>query len=168
MKMNSKKGVSPLIATVLIIALTVALSVFLMNWAFGFFKERTTATSESTKDQLLCATGINFDVDCGCTQVGAAAPTCQGSFTYTSDFRLGGDVILRLITADGQVLTQANTTMIEPYDTFAVSSMGTLTISTRQPIDLEGIITVIVDSQGKRILCGQLAKLRKSCKYLRS
>ena len=69
-KLN-KKGISPLIATVLLIGFTVALAALVMTWGSGFIKKITTETSESTDLALKCA-NLDFkitNVDCSSKSV---------------------------------------------------------------------------------------------------
>ncbi len=65
--MKNKKGISPLIATVLLIGLTVALVVVVANWSFDFLKKTTKDTEDRTKQSLACANDLSFqitEVDC--------------------------------------------------------------------------------------------------------
>lgn len=56
-----KKGISPLIATVLLIGFTVALFVVVMTWGSGFVRDMTTSTESSTKAALKC-TQLDFKI----------------------------------------------------------------------------------------------------------
>ena len=58
---GNKKGISPLIATVLIIGFTIVLSALVITWASGLFKKTVSDTDELAEFNLLCTTG--FDVD---------------------------------------------------------------------------------------------------------
>lgn len=58
---NSKKGVSPLIATVLLIAFSVALGAVVMNWGRGFISEKTDDVEKTTDVQLKCSVDILLD-----------------------------------------------------------------------------------------------------------
>tara|TARA_Y100000310_G_scaffold337122_1_gene423360 strand:- start:2807 stop:3286 length:480 start_codon:yes stop_codon:yes gene_type:complete len=65
--MMNKKGISPLIATVLIIGFTVVLAAVVMNWGLDFFKGVTEETEQQTQQTLICASDLMFeisDVDC--------------------------------------------------------------------------------------------------------
>ena len=174
--LKSKKGVSPLIATVLIIALTVALTVFLMNWAFGFFKERTSETSKSTKEQLLCVSAVDFDLECSCQKI--TGGTC--SFTVINNNALqlgipggptvpGGVLNVRLISTNQKIVTTtiAGTATTPPIDSFGTAPSGlsiTKPAGATEPFDLEIIIPKVKDpTTGVITECGGLAKLRKMC-----
>jgi flagellin-like protein len=159
---KSKKGVSPLIATVLIIALTVALSVFLMNWAFGFFKERSDETSRLTNEQLLCATRVQLDFDCSCRET-----ICNYAFKNNANFELSDGIRVRLTSADGQLVEDNTPAAKASIDGFGALS-GTLNpaADAEAPFDLEIIAPVVKDiAANVKVNCGELAKLRKRCSF---
>ncbi|MBD3203262.1 hypothetical protein GF327_03140 [Candidatus Woesearchaeota archaeon] len=57
-----KKGVSPLIATVLLIAFSVALGAVVMSWGRSFIDSQTSDVDSGTSQQMTCSldVGINF------------------------------------------------------------------------------------------------------------
>ena len=57
-----KKGVSPLIATVLLIAFTVAIGSVVMNWGTGYIKEEQSVATSTSNVKLICATDVNLKV----------------------------------------------------------------------------------------------------------
>ncbi|MBI2110144.1 hypothetical protein HYT58_03170 [Candidatus Woesearchaeota archaeon] len=57
-----KRGISPLIATVLLIGFTVALAVLVINWGVEYTKKTTEQTGKTTTAALKCATELNFDL----------------------------------------------------------------------------------------------------------
>jgi flagellin-like protein len=64
-----KKGISPLISAVLLIAMAVSLSVIVGGWARQVVTERTEDISEQTKTQLDCASTTMYikDFSLNCT-----------------------------------------------------------------------------------------------------
>ena len=60
MRMN-KKGISPLIATVLIIGFTIVLSALVITWGTGLFKKTVASTETLSKFNILCTNEIDFD-----------------------------------------------------------------------------------------------------------
>ena len=54
-KRKSKKGVSPLIAAVLLIAFTVSVSMIIMGWFSTFIRSTTTNISESSEEAVGCS-----------------------------------------------------------------------------------------------------------------
>ncbi len=59
---RNKRGVSPLIATVLLIAFTVALGAVVMNWGRGFVQQQTNEAEKTTQTKLGCALKVNLKV----------------------------------------------------------------------------------------------------------
>lgn len=66
MKGIYKKGISPLIATVLIIGFTVALAAVILTWGTSFTKSISKGTEETAELQLTCAQDVQFDVKSAC------------------------------------------------------------------------------------------------------
>lgn len=62
-----KKGVSPLIATVLIIGFTIALAAIIITWSTGFTKKMQATTEETSTTQISCATDVIFKISSVCT-----------------------------------------------------------------------------------------------------
>lgn len=69
---NSKKGVSPLIATVLLIAFTVALGAVVMNWGKDFVTTKAKDTSGVANLELSCTSDIELLVK----KIGATKRLC--------------------------------------------------------------------------------------------
>ncbi len=76
---RDKKGVSPLIATVLLIAFTVALGAVVMNWGRGFVQEQTQRAEDTTNLKLGCALKVSLKI----AEIDSAPQLCYGG---------GGDV----------------------------------------------------------------------------
>lgn len=65
--MMNNKGISPLIATVLLIGFTVALAAVIMTWGGGFVRDMTSTTEQNTQSALKC-TQLDFKITkAGCT-----------------------------------------------------------------------------------------------------
>jgi len=60
--MMNKKAVSPLIATVLLIAFTVALGAIVMNWGESFVRNTQDTASEASEGKIECTMAVDFDV----------------------------------------------------------------------------------------------------------
>ena len=59
---GKKPGVSPLIATVLLIAFTVALGAVVMNWGRGFVQTQTNEAEKTTQTKIGCSLKVNLKV----------------------------------------------------------------------------------------------------------
>lgn len=53
--MKQRKGVSPLIATVLLISFTMAIAIILSNWVLDYSKQQTGALNERGSKQISCS-----------------------------------------------------------------------------------------------------------------
>ncbi|MEM4245398.1 MAG: archaellin/type IV pilin N-terminal domain-containing protein [Candidatus Nanoarchaeia archaeon] len=60
--MRHKKGISPLIATVLILGFTVALAAIIMVWGQRFTTTMQKQTEETSTTQITCATDVDFKI----------------------------------------------------------------------------------------------------------
>ena len=58
--MKSKKGVSPLIATVLLIAFAVALGAVVMNWGRGYIQETVDFAGEKSDTEIDCSLDVGL------------------------------------------------------------------------------------------------------------
>ncbi|MEW6063095.1 MAG: archaellin/type IV pilin N-terminal domain-containing protein [Nanoarchaeota archaeon] len=61
--MKNKRGISPLIATVLLIGFTIVLAALIMQWGSSLLKEQTETTGTTSKAQIACSTEVDFTVD---------------------------------------------------------------------------------------------------------
>lgn len=59
---RAKSGVSPLIATVLLIAFAVALGAVVMNWGRSFVQQQTAEAEKTTQTKLGCSLKVNLKV----------------------------------------------------------------------------------------------------------
>ena len=58
---KQKKGISPLIATVLIIGFTIVLAALVITWGTKLFKTTVGETETTSKFSLACTTGLRLD-----------------------------------------------------------------------------------------------------------
>ena len=61
-----KKGISPLIATVLLLGFTVALAAVIMTWGLDYIKSTTEKTGETTDKALMCTNELGFEITFDC------------------------------------------------------------------------------------------------------
>lgn len=62
MVLKNKKGVAPLIATVLLIAFTVSIGVLVVNWGRDYIETTTSDTSDKVSSDLSCNMDISIEV----------------------------------------------------------------------------------------------------------
>lgn len=99
--MNKKKGISPLIATVLIIGFTIVLAAVVMNWGGAFVRNLTEEQSKLTQTAVGCMQ-IKFDI---------------GNATYDSTYLAGTDkVILLKVTSNVEKSIASFIAVVEHLD----------------------------------------------------
>lgn len=59
--LKSKRGVSPLIATVLLIAFAVALGAVVMNWGRGYVEDTAQVARQKSDAEVKCSTDVDID-----------------------------------------------------------------------------------------------------------
>ena len=59
---KNKKGISPLIATVLIIGFTIVLAALVITWGTKLFKSTVSETESTSKFNLACTAGLNLEL----------------------------------------------------------------------------------------------------------
>ncbi len=59
---KNKKGISPLIATVLVIGFTIVLAAMVITWGTKLFKDTVEETEAESKFTLACTTGLDVEV----------------------------------------------------------------------------------------------------------
>lgn len=60
--LRSKKGISPLIATVLLIAFAVALGAVVMNWGRSYVEDMSEKSAETSNTKVACAQDVGYEV----------------------------------------------------------------------------------------------------------
>ncbi len=78
--LRSKRGVSPLIATVLLIAFAVALGAVVMNWGRGYVEDTANTARESSDKEVKCAS----DVDINIVEIDSVPQICYNT-SFTTD-----------------------------------------------------------------------------------
>ena len=83
-KMWKKKGVSPLIATVLLIAFAVSLGAVVMNWGRGYVETTAKNTEIKVDIELSC----QMDIDIGVKKIGKIEKLCYNGTARTIEVML--------------------------------------------------------------------------------
>jgi flagellin-like protein len=135
-----KEGISPLIATVLLIGFAVALAAVVMTWGLDFIRDSTSSVGDTTEEALTCATKLDFeivDVNCGSNLVTVENNGAVNMTKLTFRVYKGGD--------------------IEPIEQDGIGSLGVKQY-TLDPPGLSGAtkieaIASVAGSSGDSILC---------------
>ena len=154
---TNKRGVSPLIATVLIIGFTVALAAIIFTWGQSFVRETTQQTADSTEQSLTCSR-VNFEVNIKCPTGLLAGQTQLESIQINN---LGNNVIksakLRAYFKDGTVqIGDLDDIDIASFNinTYSSSSIPALPQVIRNPdIDKLEVIPTLVTESGNKVTC---------------
>lgn len=96
---RDKKGISPLIATVLVIGFTIALALVIFSWGKTFTETLTKGTGEKAEQQLDCSDLVSFEVKNACYAGSEVKFTLENEGDITLDkitLRISGE-------EDGQV-----------------------------------------------------------------
>lgn len=76
---NNKRGISPLIATVLVIGFTIVLAALVITWGTRLFQTTVAETEIQSTFSVVCSTGLKLDV----TNRGAAPGNADTSWSVT-------------------------------------------------------------------------------------
>ena len=146
MKMT-KKGISPLIATVLIIGFTVALVAMVMTWGSGFLKKTTEETEESTSIALKCASELDFQIsEASCTggTLGSVKIDNRGQVQIE-------EVILRVIS-DQETSVE---TLVGPISAFGAKMFTPTVPNSGVPTSVEAIAVISGGAGKENVPCQQ-------------
>ena len=97
-----KKGISPLIATVLLIGFTIALVALIMIWGRNFIQERAEKEGLLSEKKLSCTNNVDFTVDKACESGSGISLRIKNLKETPLDnfiFRVKGDKDVETITS---------------------------------------------------------------------
>jgi len=115
--MKNKKGISPLIATVLLIGFAVALAAVVMTWGGGFIKKTTEETGTTAEKTMMCAR-LNLRIE---------SVNCEGKITLSNNNDIKVEkVVFRFFDKDGSFIGKTEEGAINPYDVeeFTLNSLS--------------------------------------------
>ena len=81
---STKKAVSPLIATVLLIAFAVALGAVVMNWGRGYVEDTAQFATEVSGREVSCSTAVTLEI----LKIGGKTQICVDNGTDTINFTI--------------------------------------------------------------------------------
>lgn len=152
MQSRKKQGMSPLIATVLLIGFAVALAALVMTWGLDFIKEQTSRVDSSTEEALLCVNQLDFKIEIDC-QNNKIAIDNRGSMDITA-------LRLRKHTAGGDVTPEQINQVLKSGAKKWFDDLGPL--KDAEKVD---VVATIKGSSGNDIICsGALREAVVNCK----
>ncbi len=162
-----KRGISPLIATVLLIGFTIALAVIVTNWGLNYVKGTTERTSEQTEHALSCISDLDFEIkevicpDPILGEVGAVVIDNRGATPI--------ERVLFRVHRDGEDVLPVEAEGIPAFGVQSYDLSSYVYTGTETPADLAGatqvdVIATMLDNDGDEIICNQVVKERRvSC-----
>ncbi|MEK6878980.1 MAG: archaellin/type IV pilin N-terminal domain-containing protein [Nanoarchaeota archaeon] len=163
----NKRGISPLIATVLLIGFTVALAAVVITWGTGFVQKVTTGTEERTNKAIICTSDLNFEITKVTCKTSGATPTSTVILDNKGSIDVKG-LALRFFSSAGDSTGVTNIDTGAPSATTATLKAFEVKTLTLYPgttpqvvipagsIKLEAIATVQID--GQNVTCSELVK----------
>ncbi|MBS3155542.1 hypothetical protein J4404_03540 [Candidatus Woesearchaeota archaeon] len=149
----SKKGLSELITTVLIIGFTIVLAAVVMTWGGNFVRNLTEQQAETTTTATNCLQ-MKFDIVSVTIPIGATTTPVTFKVTNNGDKTIDGFISLvqhsadetsEGLDSDGKSTTKSGTTddcAVEPYATITC----VINPTTAKAIDIETATSPNVDS----------------------
>lgn len=154
---SNKKGISPLIATVLIIGFTVALAAVIMVWGQGFIKGMQEKTEAGADVQLTCAQDVVVAVSDACIipAVAPAVPT-QLKVTVKNDGNKDLSTLTLRVYESASKIATVNLGALTAFgvNTFTATPTG-ITVGSIQQVEVVPQVMI----SGKPVACAQSAAI---------
>lgn len=152
---RNKKGISPLIATVLLIGFAVALAAVVMTWGLDFIKNTADATESQTQNTLICASDLSFVISDVNPSAGSVTVDNRGQVDIKSIiFRIYGDSGVDTIDSANGVLNPMSVPKFGVKN--FVDGNGTALFDFLQnATKVEAVATVAGDAGEEDIVCPQ-------------
>ncbi len=171
MRFLNKKGISPLIATVLLIGFTVALAGVVITWGGGFVKNITSGTEERTAQNLACAGDLNFEISK--YSCGDLANNIKSTITVNNKGSVPlTKVAIRFFDSEDNPKNPVNTnakTVVGPVGAFEVKQFDLLVDNDNQDTMLESMpdktkrveAIATINVEGQEITCGDAVRKKE-------
>ena len=145
-----KRGISPLIATVLIVGFTIALAAIIISWGQTFTRQIQQDTETWANEQIVCVTEVVFDVSNACDN-----GTNSVKVTVKNDGSKGIDSFLARSYRAPDDVEQDTLTFATGGNGLAAFDIENNVITvTSEPITLVELIPVVT-IEGKSVTCAQ-------------
>ena len=141
----NKKGITPLIATVLLIGFTVALAGIVITWGGGFVERIQSGTDERTAQTLASISDLRLEIE---------KVTCPDTISIENKGNLRIErSLLRFFNSDGEFIGDNSVDGIDKYE------LRTFVLNPAIPsgtTKVQIIATLIVE--GQEVTCGDSSK----------
>jgi flagellin-like protein len=144
----NKKGISPLISTVLLIGFAVALAAIVFTWGQSFTKETAERTQQSTRTALICSTELDFDI---------SNVKCTSGVLENVQITNKGNIEIRALkfrvkNANGDVKIYDFNSVDDRLEPFGIKTYSTA-FDVSDPEMVEAI--AIIDIDNEDVVCSQ-------------
>ena len=130
--MFKKKALSPLIATILLVAVALSLAGILYSWSSQNFKDTTTSVSDTSTDWINCS-NVNIYIDSGCSYDSSTGFSGLVIFDR-STIEIDQNIVLTVIDANNNIAS------IEVIPSFTGNAMSLDSIVNANE-DFEDLVT---------------------------
>jgi len=117
-KIKTKKALSPLIATILLVAVALSLAGILYSWSSQNFRDTTTSVSDASADWIDCSNVVIY-IDSGCSYTTEFSGLI---ISNRSTVNIDHNLVLTVIDADNQIVS----TEFSPNFTGNIMSLDTV------------------------------------------
>ncbi|MBI2670861.1 hypothetical protein HYX18_02700 [Candidatus Woesearchaeota archaeon] len=129
---KTKKAISPLIATVLLIGFAIAIAILVWFWYGNIIKEQAEKTGASASGKLACASEVKYTIKSSCYNQNENQILIQieNKGTTIDDLRISvqGSLNTKIIST-GTVISATETKQVNaPYNTVEIGTLQKVTI----------------------------------------
>ena len=147
-----KKGISPLIATVLIIGFTIVLAALVMQWGSGLFEKIKTETGVSSEINIICSSKLT-NLGITSAKYDDTAKTIAATIDNSNEQEITG-FLFRIHVGDSVTTSEqkADADKLGAFavKTYTISTTG-LTITTTE--DKLGVMPIVTATDGSTHTC---------------
>lgn len=138
---KNKKGVSPLIATVILIVFAVALGSVVMNWGRGYVGEYTEQADQIAQENRVCGAQASLRI----AELGGEKKICQQNTQLNFYVENTGQINIQAVLvnaylSDGTVSSQMIRGLLRPG--YVMNMVAEL--NTTQPVDQVSITPIVI------------------------
>jgi len=159
-----KRGISPLIATILLIGFTVGLAMLVFTWGGGLFRDITESTETQATDQLVCVNDLSLVLSgCDVEQGGQVSYTIENKKSteiegYILRIYNGNDNYVATVTVTKQMLdTDGDGIGIGGFGIVSRADPESPDSSLTSPKRIE-LLNPQINKDGKTIACPDFTK----------
>lgn len=160
-----KRGMSSLIATVLLIGFGITLTIFIINWGRGFIESTQEDVEQQSREKFSCTTDVAFEIKCNCSKSEDNLDECTFQVINNEDSIIN-KISYRLFRGDKFIVSDTESLEgLEPWD---VSNYFIINDPKLQDIQADNIklevLATEIDTRGTIINCADLASNIGNCR----